>query len=620
MRGADDRSFSWVWCSTLMHSIRLWSVLFPCASSLCLQVNYCFTFIPALLHNGISQLEIIRNGISVHSSTDSLNYTPTAGDGPLNTAQQMERHTNDIMHWEGRSVRAERSVRRRCDADRCLVISCHLADAGMYFGSNGPSGPTDPWTGEMDEFRVWTTKLTVPQCLAGYKNALTFPLPQLRLYLSFNEEAGQDPQDYSSTSTAAWVGGISGSISRTTTNPLCLVPSVLRNLQVQAGDNSPLPYSPAFQPRSRATMSITMANDFRPSSAIESVGTFTSSCTLAPFTPLIGDTACTNIPVGGNCSFTCPVDQYLYGGVLVCQPNGEFIGQQFCQVPFGWFSVGSLGSSFQRAGMAYCATTQTLFLGGRYASSSGNDDLYMSKDFGATWNQLTDFGGARGGCSMLLCDGAGTLHVIGGMSSNNAIQSTDSGVTWGAAIPMTGSVARYGSGHALIPSSGWMDYLIVSGGSNAIDAWRFNSATQSFTCVCASLPWASRWSGALVYSTPGQALFIGGGAPGETAAANGPSPMPATTVVLDSPSIPSAVIGMLFLSAVRVHMCFFCISDVWSSVDDGRTWRVILGPGSERRNSYWAGRVGAAVWTYGGIVMLAFGSTRTAATGGIVNG
>jgi hypothetical protein len=508
-------------------------------------VHYCFSFGPRALHQDGSRHQVWRNKVLIMDKGAAVDYV-------VETLEE------------------------------------------MVFGQLARTINSQAWTGDLDEFRLYSRMITTDEVTTAFDTGV-YPLTNLEIFYPFSETSGTKVHDYSGNERH-WIDAIALGISRASTgsNSKCInkpAPLALRNVQLQRGDNAPIFLNQAFQTATNSYTATVTLDPVAPSVPSQSIGNFASSCSQKPVWPLLDPTSsCINVPVGRNCSFTCANGQQLVGGPMTCQSNGEFTSQgQVCLVPTNFVPRPS-SRTVRDTTMAWCARSNTLYEGGG-VDGSGADvtlPLLASDDGGITWRDgppITALGSCANcwGAVSLFCDANDVLHAFGPLARSFQWDGT----AWLGPINMPASASPQATvrvASVMVPSSGFMDYLIIGGsaGDPTISSnsrrqvWRFYSAQQAFGLVCDAAPWRPVNSASAVYANERTLLLIGG------------------------------ISG-------DVNSATQAVADVWRSADDGATWTMVLGSPS-RPNTFFGARYGMIAFAYGGSAYVGFGNVALAGT------
>jgi len=294
---------------------------------------------------------------------------------------------------------------------------------------------------------------------------------------------------------------------------------------------------------------------------------------------VVGSTACSAVPLGGNCTLPCQAGFLLRGEAQQCVslPGGGVqmpVRQQCVSASSNdWVSVSgdAQGALFSGGGLAYCETSGMKWLlglssGGSFSAAS----VYQRADL-SSWVAGPDLGTRLN--AVPLCTPEGVVYAVGGAASTHGLtylydHTPDS--AWLGPFSHGSAPARYFHASALVPSSGRRDVLTVGGSSPDGSVFygevlRFSARTKQWSTVCSAAPWVGRRRHAIAYV--GRQLVLTGGE-----------------------------------SATHV------LGDTWRSSDDGASWHLLAAA------SAWSPRLGHALFSSGGMLTLAFGrSTLTTA-------
>lgn len=174
-----------------------------------------------------------------------------------------------------------------------------------------------------------------------------------------------------------------------------------------------------------------------------------------------------------------------------------------------------------RAGHSMAAlpggSTSCLLLGGLDAAKVQLRDVWRSSNGGATWERLAGQAPWPGRCwSSVAALPGGLVLLLGGSGAeggqlNDVWRSRDGGASWELLLEAAPWPARQGHGAAALPDGA---VLVLGGlaapGSALNDVWRSADGGASWERIAAAAPWQRRADFGLVARAGGSLLLLGG--------------------------------------------------------------------------------------------------------------
>lgn len=253
-------------------------------------------------------------------------------------------------------------------------------------------------------------------------------------------------------------------------------------------------------------------------------------------------------------------------------------------------------------GLASCVVTpdsSVLLTGGGWEFSKIMNDVWVSKDNGATWIRAAEHAQWQARShhtSVVMPDGS--VILMGGRDNNRMFlndvwRSTDDGSVWQLMAEHAGWSPRYGQTSVALSDGS----IVLMGGTGASgstnDTWRSTDSGASWTLMNASSGWSPRYVQGSVAMRDGRIILMGG----DTASGmkndvwksvdQGQTWQLVTANARWSPRFSPGTVVMPDDSIVLTGGYDFTFkNDLWRSTDDGSTWTEISAAND------WEGRYG----------------------------
>jgi PKD repeat protein/photosystem II stability/assembly factor-like uncharacterized protein len=276
-----------------------------------------------------------------------------------------------------------------------------------------------------------------------------------------------------------------------------------------------------------------------------------------------------------------------------------FFGDETYAQP--WAQV-TAGAGWSTRGLASCVVTPDgtiVLIGGGWENSGIMNDVWMSKDYGATWSRMVEHAGwpARSHhTSLMMPDGS--IVLMGGRESTGAFlndvwRSTDNGATWTRMIEHTGWSPRFSlSSVALSDGS-----IIIMGGWDRSgvflnDVWKSTDNGATWSRIVEHAGWSPRFVHSSVAMPDGSIVLMGGNDGYLKNDVWKSMDNGATWTLVNasagwSPRYSSGSVVMPDGSIVLTGGYAFSFkNDIWRSTDSGATWTQITPAAG------WSGRYG----------------------------
>ena len=262
-----------------------------------------------------------------------------------------------------------------------------------------------------------------------------------------------------------------------------------------------------------------------------------------------------------------------------------------------------------------------IFMGGGGTSNNNYNDVWRSKDDGATWTQVDTSSSSSmwtpryGQSSVVMPDGSivlmgGDQNPSSGAPLNDVWRSTDEGATWTEVNTSPGWSPREVFSSVAMPDGS----IVLMGGMGTNDVWRSTDDGKTWTKVNENAEWPIRWAESSVAMPDGSIVLMGGQGvdnvylndvwrstdEGATWTEVNTSPGWPARTDFSSVAMPDGSIVLMGGWTSSGNM-----NDVWRSTDDGATW-------TELPNAGWPARYGqsSVAMPDGSIVILGGGGTN----------